>query len=194
MIQCKGANQGVGYETAKNLLLTSPTYHILLGTRDLGKGQEALSTLTVLPIQGTVEAIQIDVTSTASITQASSLISSKHGRLDVLVNNAGIFSKNPTKHEALREELEVNCIGAVAVTEAFLPLLKKSLAPRLVFVSSSTGSLTMAADPESALFHRAVTTYRATKSALNMVRVVSFPREFAFVLAKHFEFFGLSTT
>lgn len=91
-----------------------------------------------------------------------------------MINNAGIFSKNPRVHEALREMLDVNCIGAVSVTEAFLPLLKKSSEPRLIFVSSSTGSITEAANPDSPYFRRLFTAYRPTKSALNMVRGFSF--------------------
>ncbi len=133
-----GANGGVGFETAKNLLLSSPTYHVLLGSRDPTKGSDAVATLKSLPIKGTVETIQIDVTDDASVDAAAAHVSTTYNRLDILVNNAGIFSQNPSPRSALREDLAVNTIGAVSVTEAFLPLLRKSSSPRLIFVSSST--------------------------------------------------------
>jgi NAD(P)-dependent dehydrogenase (short-subunit alcohol dehydrogenase family) len=163
-----GANQGIGFETAKNLLLTSSNYHVLLGSRDLSKGSEAVSALEAASIKGTVKPIQIDVTDDSSVDAAASLVESTYGRLDILVNNAGIVSKNPVVREAARETLAVNVIGSVSVTEAFLPLLKKSSAPRLVFVSSSLGSITQAADPKSPYFRPLGNEYRASKAALSM--------------------------
>jgi len=163
-----GANQGVGFETAKNLLLASSDYHVLLGSRDSAKGSEAVSTLKALPIKGTVESIQIEITDDASVDAAASHVASTYDRLDILVNNAGIFSHNPVVREAVRETLAVNVVGSVSVTETFLPLLRKSSAPRLVFVSSSVGSITHAADPKSPYFRPAGNEYRASKAALNM--------------------------
>ena len=166
-----GANQGVGLETAKNLLLSSTSYHILLGSRDLSKGSDAASTLNSLPLKGTVTPIQIDVTDDASVDATAKYVSETFGRLDVLVNNAGILSKNPNPRDAFREILAVNCVGVLSVTEAFLPLLQKSPAPRLIFVSSSTGSITHAADPNSKYYNPGATEYRASKAALNMLMV-----------------------
>lgn len=165
-----GANQGVGFETAKNLALHSIKYHVLLASRDPAKGADAASTLNNLPgIKGTVEAIQLDVTDDASVDAAASKVSSTHGRLDVLVNNAGILSKNPIARDNLREVLAVNCVGVMSVTEAFLPLLRNSSAPRLVFVSSSIGSITHASNPESPYYRAAGEQYRMSKAALNML-------------------------
>ena len=99
---------------------------------------------------------------------AASHVDSTYGRLDILVNNAAIFSKNPIVREAARETLAVNVVGTISVTEAFLPLLRKSSAPRLVFVSSSVGSISQAADPKSPYYRPAGNEYRASKAALNM--------------------------
>jgi NAD(P)-dependent dehydrogenase (short-subunit alcohol dehydrogenase family) len=115
-----------------------------------------------------VETIQIEVTDDNSVDAAASQVASIYGRLDVLVNNAGIYSKNPVVREAAREILAVNVVGSVSVTEAFLPLLRKSSALRLIFVSSSVGSISQAADPKSPYFRPAGNEYRASKAALNM--------------------------
>jgi len=119
-----------------------------------------------------VASIQIDVTDDDSVGAAAKQVSTTYGRLDILVNNAGIFSKNPIARDALREVLAVNAIGALSVTEAFLPLLRKSSAPRLIFVSSSMGSITHAANPESPYYLAAVNRYRASRAALNMLMVI----------------------
>lgn len=163
-----GANQGVGFETVKNLLLTSSNYHVLLGSRDPLKGSEAVSALEAAPIKGTVKPIQIDITDDSSVDAAASFVESTYGRLDILVNNAGIVSKNPIVREAARETLAVNVVGSVSVTEAFLPLLRKSSDPRLIFVSSSVGSITHASDPKSPYHRPQGNEYRASKAALNM--------------------------
>jgi len=164
-----GANQGVGFETAKNLLLESENYHVLIGCRDIAKGEAVTAMLQTLPIKGTTSNIQIDVTDDISVDAAAHSISEQYGRLDILVNNAGMFPKNPITREAFRETLAVNLVGPVNVTEAFLPLLRKSKEARIVFVSSSTGSLTHASNPSHALYNTAGLEYRASKAGLSMV-------------------------
>ena len=111
------------------------------------------------------------MTDNASVDAAAKHVSDTYARLDVLVNNAGIFSKNPSARDAMREILAVNTVGVVSVTEAFLPLLRKSSAPRLLFVSSSVGSISHAADPTSKYYAPAANEYRASKAALNMLMV-----------------------
>ena len=120
-----GANQGVGYETAKNLVLSAAEYHVILGSRDTSKGEAAAEELRSSPgIKGTISMEQIDVTDQQSIEEAAGRIESKYGRLDILVNNAGIISMaSPPTTDALRRVLETNVIGALGVTEAFVPLL-----------------------------------------------------------------------
>ncbi|KAI0175688.1 NAD(P)-binding protein [Hypoxylon sp. FL1284] len=170
-----GANQGVGYETAKNLVLFSPKYHVILGSRDIIKGEAAAKELAATEgIKGTVACTQIDVTDDKSADAAAARVESEYGRLDVLVNNAGIVSMvSPPTREALRPILETNVVGALSTTEAFLGLLRRSTAPpRLVFVSSSTGSITHAADPGSPYYSPHAVEYRTSKAALNMLMVL----------------------
>lgn len=100
---------------------------------------------------------------------AAKHVAETFGRLDILCNNAGIFSKNPSARDAVREILAVNVVGVVSVTEAFLPLLRKSAAPRIIFVSSSVGSITHASDPTSKYYAPMANEYRASKAALNML-------------------------
>ena len=165
-----GGNQGVGFETAKNLVSSSASYHVIIGSRNVKRGEDAVATLKSGSILGSVSTIQIDVANDESVDAAADQVSNEFGRLDILVNNAGVLSRNPIKREELREVLAVNYVGVVSVTEAFLPLLRKSSSPRLVLVSSSTGSLANATDPDSKLFNpsRGVA-YRSSKTALSMV-------------------------
>lgn len=172
-----GANQGVGYETAKDLVLSSSDYHVLLCSRDHENGAKAATELNaVADKKGTVEAIDLDVTNEETVGRAADQIASRFERLDVLVNNAGILEKsNDPPHERLRKVLATNTIGPVLVTDKFLPLLKKSQSPRIVFVGSSGGSLTHASDPTSPYYGSktglSFSHYRASKAALNMLLI-----------------------
>lgn len=132
-----------------------------------------MSAIQALPeLKGTVEAIQLDVTEDKSVDAAAAVVEKSHGRLDVLVNNAGIFRLGPSRTIA-REIFETNVVGYISVTEAFLPLMQKSAAgghtPRLVFVSSSTGSITHASDPQSKYYRPGANEYRASNAARNML-------------------------
>ncbi|KAF2096634.1 putative short chain dehydrogenase/reductase [Rhizodiscina lignyota] len=171
-----GANGGLGYATAKILLCTSSDYHVIVGSRKGYNGVEAVSKLQAMPnIKGTVSSVQLDVTDDASIALAAKEVEETFGRVDVLLNNAGICLLDPDMLPTLRKTLATNVIGAVAVTEGFKGLLRLSSAPRLVFVTSSMGSLTHAADPESPHFRTKsgleVSEYRISKAALNMAMV-----------------------
>lgn len=162
-------------------MLRDAKYHIVIGSRVLDNGDKAVASLRALPdVHGTVEAVQIDVTNDDSVDSAVEHIASKHQRLDVLVNNAAICPQSafagkdsaaPPAREVLREVLGTNVVGSVSVTEAFLPLLRKSSSPRLVFVSSSTGSLTHASDPTHRLNAVGRTEYRTSKAALNFLMI-----------------------
>ncbi|KAI7202341.1 hypothetical protein KC343_g10223 [Hortaea werneckii] len=169
-----GANQGIGFETAKNVLLGSPSFHVILGSRKLASGEDAVQKLQAeAGIQGTVSSIQVDVTDDNSVDAAAKKVAAEHGRLDILVNNAGIVSlANPPLREKYREVLNTNVVGALSMTETFLDLLRKSSEPRLVFVSSSVGSITQAADPTSKYYSDKGFEYRSSKAAMNMLLVL----------------------
>ena len=156
----------MGSECAKNLILSSSDYH------------RAAAEMSALPdLKGSAEAIQIDVTAEDSIIKAVEQVSKDHHRLDILVNNAGIGKKSTASppSQRLRDVVTTNTIGPVLVIEKFLDLLRKSSTPRLVFVSSSGGSLTHAADPNSPHYGSKTgmqfSHYRASKTALNMLLI-----------------------
>jgi len=144
------------------------------------KGEAAAKELQSLKgVKGTVSSTQIDVTDDKSVDAAATRLAAEYGWLDVLVNNAGIVSSNSSPNrEALRQVLEVNVVGSLSVTEAFLDLLRKAThtPPRLIFVSSSLGSISQAADPQSKYYRPTATEYRTSKAALNMLMVMYYAR------------------
>ena len=166
-----GANQGVGFEVIKRLTQDA-RYHILLGSRSLAKGHEAAQSLSNY---SSVDPIELDVTSDASISAAVDIVRSTFGRLDVLVNNAGIgpFSLPPETPQRQKFEaiLSTNIISAASVTDAFLSLLRMSKLPRIVFVSSAVGSINETLDPKASHYGASVTAmpYKASKAAMNMI-------------------------
>ncbi|KAJ5380359.1 carbonyl reductase [Penicillium cataractarum] len=167
-----GANQGLGFELSRRLASDYPGYHILMGSRDTGKGDAAVDILK--PEGLSVEAINIDVTDEESIKAAAAEVESKFGRLDVLVNNAGIVAegKMPTGtslQETFRACFDVNAFGPFLVTEAFTPLLKKSHNPRVVFMSTGLGSITDRLNPDDQCAAFQFPVYRSSKAALNMI-------------------------
>jgi NAD(P)-dependent dehydrogenase (short-subunit alcohol dehydrogenase family) len=164
-----GGNKGIGFETARQLARTG--VRVIVGSRDRKNGVDAS-----LKLQGEgldVQALVIDVTSQASIAAAVREVESKHGRLDILINNAGVmadaYDKKPSEQtlEAWRKTFDTNLFGLVAVTQAFLPLLKKSAAGRIVNLSSLLGSNTLHQDPDSSIYHFKVPAYNVSKSAVN---------------------------
>jgi len=165
-----GANKGIGKEIARQLGALGMT--VLLGVRDSGRGEEAVVELKVGGADA--EAIRIDVTDEASITEAASQIEAKFGRLDVLVNNAGIAleTTNVLDMDVLRRTYDTNVFGVYAVTKAMLPLLRKSEAGRIVNMSSGLGSLTQNSDPNWAFAAVKPLAYNSSKAALNMMTVI----------------------
>jgi NAD(P)-dependent dehydrogenase (short-subunit alcohol dehydrogenase family) len=153
-----GANKGIGRHIAQQLAAAGLTVYV--GARDLAKGEEAAAA-----IGG--RAIQLDVTDRASIDAAAAAVP----ELDVLVNNAGIIADGgappDSSVEAFRTTYETNVFGVLAVTNAFLPALRRSPHPRIVNISSGTGSLTWSA--AGGLYQNAGTgaAYRSSKAALN---------------------------
>jgi len=164
-----GATRGIGLETARQLAQQGA--QVIVGARELAKGEQAAK---VLQGEGlAAEAVAIDVTDAASIAAAAKEVERKHGRLDILVNNAGIlvddFQKKPSEQtlDTWRTTFDTNLFGLIAVTQAFLPLLRKSDAGRIVNVSSILGSLALHADPASPIYDFKVPAYNVSKSAVN---------------------------
>ncbi|SEK13138.1 SDR family oxidoreductase [Paraburkholderia diazotrophica] len=172
-----GANKGIGLQVAKDL--ASKGFKVLVGARKLDLGVTAAKS-----VGADAQAIQLDVTDQASIAAAARQIEHTLGRLDVLVNNAGISRpiKPGTSVEQMRDGdkvsrvsvndmrvvFETNVFGVVAVTQAMLPLLRKAPAGRIVNVSSAGGSLTLKDNP-SDYSRQYVGVYQASKTALNAV-------------------------
>ncbi|KAG8533608.1 uncharacterized protein KY384_001348 [Bacidia gigantensis] len=178
-----GANQGIGYETAKNLASSQQHWHILIGTRDLAKGEQAASMiLSALSLHegktvNEVSAVQLDVTSDESIANCVAYIKGTFGRLDVLINNAGISGAQIPHAVMPREKFgltaDTNAFGAAALTEACEPLLSASTnsPARIVFVSSEMGSIDNALNPSFKFYDLSprIMQYKASKAAMNMV-------------------------
>ena len=164
-----GANKGIGMETARQLGARGIT--VLAGARDEQRGREAERALRAEGAEARL--VRLDVTEPESVRRAADWIDREHGRLDILVNNAGIARGGPpsqTDLEAMREVYEVNVFGVIRVTNAMLPLLRRSPAARIVNVSSEVGSITSMTDPASPLAHMpAGLAYPSSKSALNMI-------------------------
>ena len=175
-----GANKGIGLETAR--LLGEKGMTVLIGARNPELGEKAAAVLAGEGIDARF--VRIDVTGTASVEAAARRIDEEHGRLDVLVNNAGISPASAygppseTSLGGLRETYETNVFGVVAVTNAMLPLLRRSPAGRIVNVSSELGSLTLHSDPSAPVNRVNLLPYNASKSALNAV-TVAYAKELA---------------
>ncbi len=169
-----GANKGIGLETAKQL--SQQDIFVYLGSRDLAKGEAIAKDLKDKGLQN-IQAIEIDVTNPDTILSARDRITKEKGRLDILINNAGISGTVPqnaleTGIDAYKEVFEVNLYGVVRVTQAFLELLKKSPEPRIVNVSTSVGSLTLQSNPDWPAYNYAkYAVYGSSKSAMNMYTV-----------------------
>ncbi|KAI1318230.1 putative short chain dehydrogenase/reductase [Xylariaceae sp. FL0255] len=168
-----GASSGIGLETVALLAQTSPDYTILLGSRSVEKGATVLETLRSThgdALKSDISLLQVDVTDLQSITAAKEHVESTYGKLDVLINNAGIIVTKPCDTLTnLRETFETNVFGPTLVTETFEPLLRKSAAPRLVYVSSDQGSITNRLDPSYKWYKIRGEYYRMSKAALNML-------------------------
>ncbi|MCW4455385.1 SDR family oxidoreductase [Flavobacterium sp. MXW15] len=164
-----GATRGIGLETVRQLAQAG--VHTLLAGRNRDR---AVAGALKLQAEGLpVEAIQLDVLDAASIAAAVATVEQRHGRLDILVNNAGILLDDlqlaPSQQSAQvwRDTFDTNLFAVVEVTRAFLPLLRRSPAGRIVNVSSCLGSLTLHADPSSSIYDFKLPAYNVSKSALN---------------------------
>jgi NAD(P)-dependent dehydrogenase (short-subunit alcohol dehydrogenase family) len=167
-----GANKGIGFELARQLGRNGVT--VLLGARDEKLGEAAANTLKNEGLD--VQALKIDLNDPETAKAAAAHIELKYGRLDILVNNAAIVYPGdglPTvvSLEAIRRTYETNVTGTVAVTQALLPLVRKSASGRIVNVSSGLASLTLSGDPNWVSASSKFLGYAASKAALNMFTV-----------------------
>jgi NAD(P)-dependent dehydrogenase (short-subunit alcohol dehydrogenase family) len=165
-----GANKGLGLETARQLGGRGMT--VLLGARDEARGRAAEAALRAEDIDA--HYVELDVTDAKSARRAAEWADTRYGRLDVLVNNAGIAAwsglPSETSLDVMRQVFETNVLGVITVTNAVLPLLRRAPHARIVNVSSEIGSVTFMSDRSSPAWQMpASVPYPASKSALNMV-------------------------
>lgn len=168
-----GANKGIGYETARQLAQLN--YFVYVGSRNKSNGLEAIDKLKEEGINN-VDLIEIDVTNVDSIDFAKKELEHKIHKLDILINNAGVAGPQPQNIseiniDSLRAVFETNFFGVVQTTQKFMPLLKKSLNPRIVNISSSLGSLTLHRSKQSAN-QSIYDAYSCSKTALNAFTVL----------------------
>jgi len=167
-----GANKGIGKEIARQLAVAGHTVYV--GSRDADRGKEA-----VADIDGDARLLVLDVTDAESIAAAAGQVPA----LDILVNNAGISVTERTEvteetTETFRRLYETNVFGLVAVTNAFLPTLRRSAHPRIVNISSGTASLAASAGQAAGIIafasgpSGALGAYRSSKTAVNELTVL----------------------
>ena len=167
-----GANKGIGFEVARGMAKSG--FVVLLGARNPTSGRAAAKTLTREGLD--VRFVELDVTRMETVSAAAARVEANFGKLDVLVNNAGIADRldgppSRASLDAVERVLRTNFLGAVAVTQAVLPLLRKSEAGRIVNVSSELGSIASHGDPTWKYAHVKVLGYCASKAAMNMLTV-----------------------
>ena len=157
-----GANKGLGYETARQLIERGHT--VYLGARNVERGEAAASELGG-------QFVQLDVTDDSSVETALGVIAEHEGHLDVLVNNAGISTTADVTGPIALTVFDTNAIGLIRVTQAALPLLEQSENPVVVNVSSALGSFWAVTNPERRQFHFPSIVYGSSKAAVSMLTV-----------------------
>jgi NAD(P)-dependent dehydrogenase (short-subunit alcohol dehydrogenase family) len=165
-----GANKGLGFEMARQL--GQAGVRVVLAARDPQKGERAAEKLRGAGVDA--QFLKLDVTNKADHAAASSFLEEKFGRLDILINNAGINAEglgggkaSTAAEDVIHRTFETNFFAPVALTQALLPLLQKSAAGRIVNMSSILGSQTLHADPKSPIYDFKALAYDASKAALN---------------------------
>jgi NAD(P)-dependent dehydrogenase (short-subunit alcohol dehydrogenase family) len=157
-----GANKGLGYETARQLIRRGHTVYV--GARNARRGEAA-----AVALGG--HFVHLDVTDDTSVETALGVIAEREGRLDVLVNNAGISATGDVTGRIALEVFDTNAIGVIRVTQAALPLLDRSENPVVVNVSSALGSFWAVTNPERRQFHFPSIIYGSSKAAVSMLTV-----------------------
>jgi NAD(P)-dependent dehydrogenase (short-subunit alcohol dehydrogenase family) len=165
-----GANKGLGFEMSRQLAKAGVT--VVMAARDSARGEAAAATLHAEGLD--VEFLEMEVTKRSDLAVAAKFLEKKFGRLDILINNAGISGEEigkgkvaTTKDDVIHRTFETNFFAPVALTQVLLPLLMKSEAGRIVNMSSILGSQTLHADPKSPIYNFKALSYDASKAALN---------------------------
>ncbi len=165
-----GANKGIGFETARQL--GKQGVIVFLGSRDLAKGQAAADQLKKEGIDA--RAVKFDVVNNSDVKAAAEKIEKEFGKLDILINNAGVMfepiggnNTSTVSDDVIRKTFDTNFFAVISVTNALLPLLKQSDAGRIVNVSSILGSLTLHATEDSPIYEVKALAYDASKAAQN---------------------------
>jgi NAD(P)-dependent dehydrogenase (short-subunit alcohol dehydrogenase family) len=167
-----GANKGIGFHVARQL--GQAGRRVWLGSRSRERGEKAADQLRTEGVD--VDLVLLDVTDDASVAAAQELGAREAGRLDILVNNAGVVAGDAAPSESqvddVRRTYETNVFGVIAVTNAFLPLLRRSPRGRVVNVSSELGSIGGMADPEWEWAFLHLLAYQSSKAAQNAVTLL----------------------
>ena len=166
------ANKGLGLEPSHQLASLPHNYYVLITCRDPSRGQTAASSLQTEGLS--VEQVVLDVTDDESISAAAESIREKYGHIGVLVNNAGILiehQKDRPPRKAWKDTFDTNLFGVVAVTEAFIPLLRKSeQVPRIAFLGSDLGRLETKYDSTHKCYTQGpIPAFRCSKMVLEML-------------------------
>jgi NAD(P)-dependent dehydrogenase (short-subunit alcohol dehydrogenase family) len=193
VILITGGNTGIGLEVVKSLCKTDEAYDIIIGSRSVSNGEEAVTSVQKETPQSrsTFSVVQVDLASDESIEKALESITSKFGRLDVLINNGGasfdgqLAVGKMSIREAWNASWDVNVSGTQVLTYGAIPLLLKSSDPRLMFVTSGTSSMTETENLSNPISQRIngspaagwpkpsginpIASYRSAKTGLNMM-------------------------
>jgi NAD(P)-dependent dehydrogenase (short-subunit alcohol dehydrogenase family) len=166
-----GANKGLGFEMARQLGQHGVT--VIVAARDKKKGDDAAAKLRAEGFEA--HPVKLDVTKKGDYAKTVKFVEDKFGHLDILINNAAVANEDLSKpnststvsQDVLHDTFETNFFAPIAVTQAFLPLIRKSPAGRIVNMSSILGSNTLHADPNSPISAVKVFGYDSSKAALN---------------------------
>jgi len=166
-----GANRGIGFETSKKLAELG--IKVILGSRDLEKGEEAVKKLSNFGIDA--DLVQYDAFDDDAPQKVYDYISEKYKKLDILVNNAGVLltgnlfvtNSSTISDKDLKDTFQTNFFSVISLTQKLLPLIKKSIAGRIVNVSTILSSLTLHSAKDSPITPAKEIAYNASKTALN---------------------------
>lgn len=170
-----GGNKGIGFETVRQL--AEQNIKVLLGARNETEGKKAEEVLRGESLDVTF--IKLDISNSQDIENAKTYIEKEFGQLDILINNAAVFidgewfgnNVESVPMKTLRDTFDINYFGTVELTQALLPLIKKSDAGRIVNISSVSGSFGVHLDENHWLYQLKPYAYSASKTALNQFTV-----------------------